>query len=184
VQFVSSRRPRCAQPDGVLAPIGSAPARADPSLHERFDMVDLTRRVSSLEANVKDFARVVVVPPLRCCHRLADSSLAVCGREARWATAATVRQFPLFYCDEHRLEGDVLIPPDVAFRRIRVQVEVLLAGACGGAGESHAEAAELVRRAVEAIGGIPNLVAVYSDIARRTWPARPGESKASGGVST
>lgn len=82
-----------------------------------------------------------------------------------------------YFCDAHRSSGDVAIPADVVFRRVRVQVEVLMAGASILAGEAQAEAVARLKTAVNQAGGVFSLTAVQSSVGRYVTPAALGQAK-------
>lgn len=74
-----------------------------------------------------------------------------------------------YFCDAHRVGTDVELPPEHAFRRVRVTIEVFLAGAGRNAPVSHIEAARRIEDALTAIGAVVDIGAVRSSLVR-SWP--------------
>jgi hypothetical protein len=130
-----------------------------------------------------DVPTCAVVPPLRCCHRETGSSDIPCGQAAAWSRAEPGTATTRFYCDQHRAATDSPIPAAFTFARVRVHLEVLLSGVGGTPAADKHEAVALVRRAVEAAGGLVNLVAVFADTARGGSLAAPGGERGARGVS-
>lgn len=95
----------------------------------------------------------------------------------------TGEPLPSFYCVEHSRAGDEAIPDDAIFRLVAVTLEVRMCGTGRTPGIAHAEAIAQLERALEAAGGVINLHACRSLLARqepRPWvgPQPPGRPRA------
>jgi hypothetical protein len=130
-----------------------------------------------------DVAPSYVNPPLRCCQPTGDLPIVACGQVATWLRPARDAYPNRFYCDEHRAADDLPIPPDVVFRRVRVQLEVIVAATSQHATTAEREACATVERALATIPGIVSLWSTSSQMARAAAPRQPGRETGDGGVS-
>lgn len=126
---------------------------------------------ASAVANVPQFG---IVTPLRCFHPLPGSEPPICGAPAKWKRPGVDWFTDEYFCDEHRRELDLSIAGDVVFRRVRVQLDVLLAATSSGDPQSRAEAMARVEGAIKAIGGCLDVHGTHSSFGRATvQPGRP-----------
>jgi hypothetical protein len=80
---------------------------------------------------------------------------------------------PIFACSVHALRGDEPITDEAIFRLVSVTMEVRLCGAGESPGMAHAEALSRLEEAIAAAGGVINLHACRSLLARaEPQPAR------------
>jgi hypothetical protein len=115
----------------------------------------------------------LIMPTPRCCLRLGNSAVDVCGAVAAWARPARGALPAEFFCDRHRGPTDQPITQGFLARRVTLRVEVLIAGTSLRPAEAHLEAVERLMRVVEAAGGLMNLHDVSSVVGRYTPPAPP-----------
>lgn len=73
---------------------------------------------------------------------------------------------PVFFCAEHSQPGDEPVTDDVVFRLVSITLDVRLCGVSHVPGFAHAEALARLERAIEAAGGVINLHACRSQLAR------------------
>lgn len=118
----------------------------------------------------------VVVPPMRCADRSPDPLSPPCARRATWERSSKSGGMSEFRCELHRRPGDVPIAPGLLFRRVSVQLEVLLAATSESPNVAHTEAVELLRGEIERIGGVVSLVSVTSLVGQgaSSTPSRGG----------
>lgn len=85
---------------------------------------------------------------------------------------------PGYFCADHRSHGDVPIPVEGEFRRVRLTLEVWLAGASWMPAEAEAEAEARLQLAIARAGGISAAVACTSAIV--PWEGRAPVAEAAG----
>lgn len=113
-----------------------------------------------------DVPAVSIAPPLRCYYRGENSASSICGRPAAWSRPGNHWFSTEYFCDEHRGPSDLPAPAEHVFRRVRFNVDVLVAGAHLNAPVAHVEALERIGRAVAAAGGVMEINAVTSHVVR------------------
>jgi len=86
-----------------------------------------------------------------------------------------------FRCAKHAESGGVALSAPVAVRRVRMRVDVLLAGVTMNDPAARGEAVARLQSAVAAIGGIVEVEDVRSAVGRYAAPAGPGGQASSGG---
>src|SRR4051812_38085418 len=111
---------------------------------------------------MSDVPEFRVRPALRCFYRDQDRPAAVCAKHARWMRANGSSLPSGYFCDEHMSIGDVPIPPAVIFRRVSVQLEVVMSATDFAPPSAQAEAVATLEAAVERAGGVVNLHTVTS----------------------
>lgn len=118
-----------------------------------------------------DVANFSLAPPLRCGELLGNSPRTWCGAPASHFRPR-VSEFPDgYFCASHARPGDQPIADSFLFRRVSVQLEVLLAGVTWQPGDADHEAVELLNRVIERAGGLVNLRTVTSAVGRYSPPA-------------
>jgi hypothetical protein len=123
----------------------------------------------------------MLVPRLRCFEQVAIRDGGICGRPARWMRIDRAVLRPTYFCDTHRKAADEVIPADAPFRRVRLTVEVLMAGASWTPAIAHAEAVERLERVVRAGGGWLDVKMVTSTSGRASPQAVRRRPEPSGG---
>jgi hypothetical protein len=109
---------------------------------------------------MSDVPIVNVIPPLRCQFERKNSGGVLCGKSAARMRHAAGESQVQYFCSEHARARDVAIPESGEFLRVRLAVDVTFAGASWLPGVATTEALERLRLAVEAAGGILNLIGV------------------------
>jgi hypothetical protein len=115
-------------------------------------------------------------PPARCYQEVGGSELAICGRIAKWKRPGSAFFEDEYFCDEHHNSGDVLITGAHAIRRVRLSVDVLLAGVNTAAPIAQTEAVARIEAAVRTIGGVLDIHGVRSSIVRYAAPPAQDEA--------
>lgn len=124
-----------------------------------------------------DVAQFQVRPPLRCYQQLPDSAIATCGDLAEYQRIGAGGLQVGYFCAAHRQATDVPIAGATTFRRVSVQIELLLAGTSPIPAMAQAEAVARLEAALERIHGLVNLSAVTSAIGRYEPPPPPLKGK-------
>ena len=125
-----------------------------------------------------DIPLVVVRPPLRCFSRRQDPPGEICDWEATFVRHSRAGVPPTFLCSAHSQSGDEPITDDVVFRLVSVTLEVRMCGVSHVPGFAHSEALARLERAIAAAGGVINLHACRSQLARLEPQAPIGAQKA------
>lgn len=112
-----------------------------------------------------------VRPRLRCFGRSASSTGLRCGKPAAWMSALPVDGEYLYRCQDCRENGDTPIPVDPVFRRVQVELEVLISAAALKHGPAVREALDALEAAITQAGGVLNLHEARSVIGRYSPPA-------------
>jgi hypothetical protein len=115
---------------------------------------------------VADVPRVKVRPPIRCCQRRPGTSVVYCGQDARFLRFTSGAPLPTFFCGHHSRPTDEPIPDDAIFRLVSVTLEIHLCAVSQAPGMAHAEALNTLERVIESAGGVINLHACRSLLAR------------------
>ena len=105
-----------------------------------------------------------LTPAPRCYGRLLSGAAGICGSRAQWMEPNTAAGIGAFYCDFHHRPCDVPIASTAPIRRVRVTLDVFLAGASWSVAEAHDEAVARVARAVEPVGAYLDVKLVTSII--------------------
>ena len=129
-----------------------------------------------------ELVSVSVCPPIRCYAQLGSSRYAICGELARWRRPGVHWFDDRFFCDEHREPSDVAIAGELAVRRVRVEVEVFLAGASRDAPFAQSEALARLKAAVEQVGGVIDVQRVRSAFVAYPAQTAPGRENLAVGV--
>jgi hypothetical protein len=116
---------------------------------------------------------VAIAPPVRCFHRALSSPSFPCGQLARWLRRGNHWFADEYFCDEHRAPADLEIPAVHPFRRVRINVDVHMAGVHVNAPLAHTEAIVKLEAALQAIGAIGDVVTVRSDLVKSSGLALP-----------
>jgi hypothetical protein len=117
---------------------------------------------------------VAIAPPPRCFYRGIDRCGPVCGRLATHMRRGRDWFSTEYVCELHVAPGDVEIPAERVFRRVRVWADIYFAGALQSAPMSHTECVARLETAVRDIGGALEVNDVRSDIVSSMPQAPPG----------
>jgi len=115
---------------------------------------------------VADIPCIVARPPLRCFFLDGDRLGQVCARDAVFVRPSSAGVAPQFFCAEHSRDGDEPVTDDVVFRLVSITLEVRLCGINHVPGFAHSEALSRLELAIAAAGGVINLHACRSQLAR------------------
>src|SRR4051794_21892577 len=107
---------------------------------------------------------VAIAPPPRCFYRGIERCSPVCGRLATHIRRGRDWISTEYVCELHVAPGDVEIPAERVFRRVRVWADIYFAGALQSAPMSHTECVARLETAVRDIGGALEVNDVRSDI--------------------
>ncbi|PYQ83143.1 MAG: hypothetical protein DMG02_34170 [Acidobacteria bacterium] len=121
-------------------------------------------------------------PPLRCYAQVGSSRYAICGELARWRRPGAHWFDDKFVCDAHREPSDVAIAGEIAVRRVRVELEVFVAGASRDAPFAQSEALARISAAVIQAGGVVDVQRVRSAFVAYPATATSGLQNALVGV--
>lgn len=113
-----------------------------------------------------DVPRVAVRPPLMCSVTGKTSVDYVCESRASLMRFVPGSTLPQFFCPEHARLGDEPITDEALFRLVSVTLEIRLSGVSDNPAISHAEALGRLEYAIDAVGGVINLHACRSMLAR------------------
>ena len=113
-----------------------------------------------------DVPRVLVRPPIRCCAPKQKPNSGFCGREASLLRFTPGVTLPTFFCPVHSALTDEPIPDDAIFRQVIITLEVHLCAVSQAPVMAHAEALNTLERVIKSAGGVINLHACRSQLAR------------------
>ena len=116
---------------------------------------------------------------MRCSHNDPIDTSTWCGQPANWLRRGRGVFVDAFYCDAHRGETDVALAPGQPFRRVRVTLQVDLAGTSWEAFSAHRDAVDAIRMALEPLGAVVNLTTVMSAVVKN-GPPRPAGKETAG----
>ena len=122
-----------------------------------------------------------VCPTVRCTRRLGDEAYQVCGQPATHVVRGKWWFEDRGFCAACAPETAEPLPADLAVRRVRLTLEVYVAGTHGSAPAAQQEALAHVQAALEAAGAIVEVLEARSTFGRYPAPvpvpartARPG----------
>lgn len=118
--------------------------------------------------------RCTIAPPLRCYHRTGNSLQPFCGHAASWMRPGRDWFSVEYFCNLHHETCDVAIPAEHAFRRVRLTVDVLLAGVSINSPIAQGEAVAQLEAAVQSIGGVLDVSRVLSTVVCSSPGLGPG----------
>jgi hypothetical protein len=116
-------------------------------------------------------------PPPRCCKPVEISPRRLCGTIARFRREQPYFFHDAYYCETHRLAGDISIDGEFKLRRVRITCDIFFAGVDVTAAGSQAEAVAALDAAVTAVGGMLDISRVRSSIGRYEDYAGSGEGR-------
>jgi hypothetical protein len=119
-----------------------------------------------------------VAVKVRCHERSENPQRLACGAIARWIRPSGNMFETSFFCEEHRQDGDELLPAAFTFRRVRVAADVLIAAASSDRASSQVEAAQTLAAAIGNVGGVLEVKEILSTVGR--WAERRQASRGFG----
>jgi hypothetical protein len=131
-----------------------------------------------MSSRISHVPAVSIVPPLRCYFRPELLGAPICGHFAHWMRPGNHWFDPEYFCDEHRGPIDVLAPAEHVFRRVRLELHVLLSAAALNVTPAHTEALARLEAAVRAAGGVLDVQGVRSMVVRSSAHAGAGLASA------
>ena len=108
---------------------------------------------------------------MRCQERVGNSPARFCGELAPWFRRGNDWFADGFFCNRHRHETDVPLPPELVFRRVRLMAIADFAAITPIRSIAQVEAAAVLMAAVERAGGVVSVQQVSSAVGRYTAPA-------------
>lgn len=117
---------------------------------------------------------VAIAPPMRCYARVENCAGPICGELAAWVRPGRDWFNPEYFCEQHRAPGDVAIGSEHVLRRVRINVDILIAGTSTNAPMAHVEAVARLELAVRKLGGVVDVNAVTSHVVKSSPPEPAG----------
>jgi hypothetical protein len=130
---------------------------------------------------VADVPVVAVRPPLVCCFHRLNPPPEYCAIPAVRMRLTPGAAAPQFFCAYHCLPTDEPITDEATFHLVSVTMEVRLCGVSETPGVAHAEALARLEAAIGWVGGVINMHACRSMLARAEPPTPVGPQKGEGG---
>lgn len=104
--------------------------------------------------------------PVRCFEPTGSRQLPTCGELAGWTRPSTNGVPVGYFCHRHRQPGDEPIAGEHLENRVRLTVEITIAGTSWGMREARSEALERLRLAIEGVHGLISLHQITSTVGR------------------
>lgn len=111
---------------------------------------------------------------MRCYFRHGNLDRPICGELARWERPGRDWFAAEYFCDAHRGPADIGIPGEHVLRRVRINVDVLLAGCAVNAPLAHVEALAKLEAAVRSVGGCLDVNHIGSHVVKSCPPPPVG----------
>ena len=129
---------------------------------------------------MSDAPLVLICPPMRCHQAIGGRPRLWCGDPASWQRPGNAMFPTAYFCEAHHQSSDIPLPAELTFRRVRVQLDVILCGTSAARGEAQAEAVARLEAAIAALGGVVSLQTVSSAWVRARPQAHAGGENAGG----